>query len=102
MLERQFPYEFAPYDRRPIPVEPEPPERRRISVAFVLPDLKGKTLAEVAAFPVITEQAEPPEPSASKWKAMEPEPEPERTWNGDVGGLGKFAGGDLPIDGNGG
>ena len=25
LLERQFPHEFAPYDRRPIPKEPQPP-----------------------------------------------------------------------------
>jgi hypothetical protein len=25
LLERQFPREFAPYDRRPVPVEPSPP-----------------------------------------------------------------------------
>src|SRR5438128_1560821 len=25
LLERQFPTEFAPYDRRPVPIEPSPP-----------------------------------------------------------------------------
>ena len=50
LLERQFPHEFAPYDRRPIPVEPEP--EKRISVAFIV-DTKGKSLEEVCNFPVI-------------------------------------------------
>src|SRR5262249_38454760 len=114
LLERQFPHEFAPYDRRPIPVEPEPD--KKINVAFILPDLKGKTLAEVAAaFPVITEQAEP-KPTASNWKALaptEPESEPELTagerWDGDISRLGRVVRDsnsgsliDLPLDGNGG
>jgi hypothetical protein len=38
--ERQFPHEFAPYDRRPIPVEPEPLEKK-INVAFIV-DTKGQ------------------------------------------------------------
>jgi hypothetical protein len=70
-------------------------------------------LAEVAAFPVITEQAQP-EPSASNWKAFdhptEPEPEPTagEAWNGDVSKLGRVVRDansdsliDLPFDGNG-
>jgi len=26
MLERQFPAEFSPFDRRPVPIEPQPPK----------------------------------------------------------------------------
>jgi hypothetical protein len=63
LLERQFPHEFAPYDRRPIPVEPQP--EKRINVAFVV-DTKGKSLAEVANFPVVTEEIAPErEPEAN-------------------------------------
>ena len=40
-----------------LPKEPQPQEK--INVAFILPDLKGKSLAEVANFPVVTtEQAQ--------------------------------------------
>jgi hypothetical protein len=110
LLERQFPHEFAPYDRRPIPVEPDP--EKKINVAFVLPDLKGKALQEVAAFPVITEQPTAPTEPERKWTtATEPEPnrEPEReSWNGDVASLGRVVRDgnsdlaiDLPLDGNG-
>src|SRR5215831_3882167 len=61
LLERQFPHEFAPYDRRPIPVEPEP--EKKINVAFILPpEMKGKTLAEVANFPVMTTEQAMAEP----------------------------------------
>ena len=104
LLERQFPHEFAPYDRRPIPVEPE---QKRINVAFVV-DTKGKTLEEVANFPVLTtEQAMPEQKSGwSEINHSEPEPElepePQHTWNGNVSDLGKFRAGDLPLDGNGG
>jgi hypothetical protein len=92
LLERQFPHEFAPYDRRPIPVEPEP--EKKINVAFVV-DTKGKSLEEVVSFPVLTTQ-----------QAM-PEPEPEREltagelFDGDIGKLGRVVH-DLPFDGNGG
>jgi hypothetical protein len=90
LLERQFPHEFAPYDRRPIPVEPEP-EKKRINVAFVV-ETKGKSLEEVANFPVLTTQQAMPEP--------EPERElPERTWDGDISRLGRCEY-DLPLDGN--
>jgi hypothetical protein len=77
------------------------------------------TLQEVAAaFPVVTEQAEP-RPTTSNWKALaptEPEPEPEQAepeslheWDGDVSRLGRVVRDansgsliDLPLDGNGG
>jgi hypothetical protein len=36
LLERQFPHEFAPYDRRPIPVEPEPEDKKKINVGDAL------------------------------------------------------------------
>jgi hypothetical protein len=88
LLERQFPHEFAPYDRRPIPVEPEP--EKKINVAFVV-DTKGKSLEEIAnSFPVIREQAMP-----------EPEPEPTagELWDGDISRLGRCEH-DLPLDGN--
>jgi len=109
LLERQFPHEFAPYDRRPIPVEPEPQERK-INVAFVV-DTKGKSLEEVCNFPVITEQAKP-EPTTSNWKAValtEPELTEREQWSGDVASHGRVvrygnSGSliDLPLDGNGG
>jgi hypothetical protein len=70
LLERQFPREFAPFDRRPIPVEPQP--EKRINVAFVV-DTKGKSLAEVANFPVLT-----PEEIAQTAPEREPEPTPGR------------------------
>jgi hypothetical protein len=101
LLERQFPHEFAPYDRRPIPVEPEP--EKKITVAFVV-DTKGKTLQEVAAFP--TEQAEPEPPLPEPEQA---EPESFHEWDGDVSRLGRVVRDassgsliDLPLDGNGG
>jgi hypothetical protein len=90
LLERQFPHEFAPYDRRPIPVEPEPEVAKKINVAFILPDLKGKSLQEVANFPVITTE-----------EAM-PQPEPEREltagelFDGNISKLGRFVG-DVPL-----
>lgn len=67
LLERRFPADFAPYDRRPIPVEPEPLEKK-INVAFIV-DTKGKSLEEVASFPVLT-----PEEIAQKAPEREPEP----------------------------
>jgi hypothetical protein len=93
LLERQFPSEFAPYDRRPIPVEPEPREKR-INVAFVV-DTKGKTLQDIAnSFPVIT--------SGQAMAPTEPEPKPEPTagelFDGDISKLGRFPH-DLPLDG---
>jgi hypothetical protein len=91
LLERQFPHEYAAYDRRAIPTEPEP--EKKINVAFIV-DTGGKTLQEVGAFPVITEQAEP---KPGRRTDLEPpptltevdEPEPEREWNGDVASLGR-------------
>jgi hypothetical protein len=88
LLERQFPHEFAPYDRRPIPAEP--PEKR-INVAFIV-DTKGKSLKEVATFPVVTEEI------ASE---REPEPTPGELFDGNISKLGR-AEHDLPFDGNGG
>ena len=91
LLERQFPHEFAPYDRRPIPVEP--PAEKKINVAFVV-DTKGKSLEEVATFPVLT-----PEEVAQ----TAPEPQRELTlgklFDGNISKLGRFVG-DLPFDGN--
>jgi hypothetical protein len=61
-LERGWPNEFAPYDRRPIPIEPE--ERSRPSVAFILNSKDGmrpitfeEAQARFANFPV---QNDPP------------------------------------------
>jgi hypothetical protein len=57
LLERRWPDEFGRCDARMLPKEPQPQEK--INVAFILPDLKGKSLAEVANFPVVTtEQAQ--------------------------------------------
>src|SRR5262245_11705061 len=88
LLERQFPHEFAPYDRRPIPVEPEP--EKRINVAFVV-DTKGKSLQEVGNFPVIM-----------SGEADEPKPEPKagELFDGNIGKLGRVSH-DAPLDGNG-
>jgi len=76
LLERQFPHEFAPYDRRPIPVGPEPLEKK-INVAFIV-DTKGKSLEEVASFPVLT-----PEEIAQKAPEREPEPTPGELFDGN-------------------
>ena len=94
LLERQFPHEFAPYDRRPIPVEPEPLEKK-INVAFIV-DTKGKSLEEVASFPVLT-----PEEIAQKAPEREPEPTPGELFDGNIGKLGRVVH-DVPFDGNGG
>jgi len=56
LLERRWPNEFGRCDIRMLPKEPEAEETKKINVAFILPDLKGKTLAEVANFPVMTEE----------------------------------------------
>src|SRR5262245_59942741 len=45
LLERRWPNEFGRCDIRMLPKEPEPEETKRINVAFILPDLKGKSLA---------------------------------------------------------
>src|SRR5262249_53471503 len=91
LLERQFPHEFAPYDRRPIPVEPEP--EKRINVAFVV-DTKGKSLEEVASFPVLTHQEVAQTAPESE---REIEPEPKHEWSGNIGKLGRFPH-DLPFE----
>lgn len=90
LLERQFPHEFAPYDRRPIPVEPEP--EKRINVAFVV-ETKGKSLEEVATFPVISAE--------EIAKASEPEREltPGELFDGNIGKLGRFIA-DVPLTNN--
>ena len=60
------------YQRRPIPVEPEP--EKRIGVV----DTKGNALSEVANFPVIS-------PTEVAQTAQEREPEPENEWSGNIG-----------------
>jgi|SRR6516165_3985687 len=86
LLERRWPDEYGRVEVREIPREPA---EKKINVAFILPDLKGKSLAEVANFPVITEQAT---------AQIEPEPEPTagERWSGDIGRLGR-AEHDLPL-----
>jgi hypothetical protein len=91
LLERQFPHEFAPYDRRPIPVEPEP--EKRINVAFVV-DTKGKNLEEVATFPIMTTQE-----IAQKGPESEPELTAGELFDGNIGKLGRFVG-DVPLTNN--
>jgi len=54
LLERRWPDEFGRCDARMLP--PPAETEKRINVAFILPDLKGKTLQEVANFPVMTEE----------------------------------------------
>lgn len=89
-LARIYPDEFARTDARPQLPQPEP--ETRINVAFIV-DTKGKSLEEVASFPVITtEQA---------MASTEPEPTAGELFDGNIGKLGKFVGGDLPLDGNG-
>ncbi len=83
----------SPYDRRPIPVEPQP--EKKINVAFVV-DTKGKSLAEVANFPVLT-----PEEIAQTAPEREPEPTPGELFDGNIGKLGRVVH-DVPFDGNGG
>jgi hypothetical protein len=80
--------------RRPIPVEPEPLEKK-INVAFIV-DTKGKSLEEVASFPVLT-----PEEIAQKAPEREPEPTPGELFDGNIGKLGRVVH-DVPFDGNGG
>jgi hypothetical protein len=58
LLERQFPHEFAPFERRPIPAEVEAVEGKQVSIALVL-NTDLKSLQEVAAFPVRSVE-EPP------------------------------------------
>jgi hypothetical protein len=84
-LNGQFPREFAPYDRRPIPVEPE--SEKKINVAFIV-DTKGKSLEEVASFPVLATQQAMPEP--------EPEPTAGELFDGNISKLGRFPH-DLPL-----
>ena len=68
-LERTAANEFGRVDVRPLP-QPEP--EKKITVAFVI-DTKGKTLAEVANFPVVTtEQAQ----ARIRGGGRAPEPEP--------------------------
>jgi hypothetical protein len=86
LLERQFANEFAPYDRRPIPVEPEPEVAKKINVAFILPDLKGKSLQEVANFPVITTEEAMPKPELTAGELFD----------GNISKLGRFVG-DVPL-----
>jgi hypothetical protein len=77
-LERTAANEFGRVAERPLE-RPLPETERRINVAFIC-DTKGKSLQEVANFPVIASE-----------QAMAPaEPEPEAT------------AGDLSFDGNGG
>ena len=65
-----------------LPKEPEPEDKKRINVAFILPDLKGKTLQEVANFPVMTEQEA--KARIESHGHYEPEPEPsEADTNGE-------------------
>jgi transcription elongation factor Elf1 len=87
LLERQFPHEFAPYDRRPIPVEPE--LEKKINVAFVV-DTKDKSLQEVASFPVLTTQQAMPEPERER------ELTAGELFDGNIGKLGRVVH-DVPL-----
>jgi hypothetical protein len=69
LLERRGPDEFGRCDARILPKGPEP--ENKINVAFILPDLKGKTLTEVADFPVITT-----EEAQTRFRCGGREPEP--------------------------
>jgi len=79
LLERRWPGEFGRCDARMLPKEPVPQDK--INVAFILPDLKGKSLAEVANFPVVTtEQAQ----ASIRGCGTEPEPAQNEEPDGDV------------------
>jgi hypothetical protein len=56
LLKRQFPHEFAPYDRRPLPSEETP---KQISVAFVCKS--EKPLEDLLNFPMKGDVATPSE-----------------------------------------
>jgi len=64
-------------------------------VAFIV-DTKGKSLEEVASFPVLTL-----EEIAQKAPEREPEPTPGELFDGNIGKLGRVVH-DVPFDGNGG
>jgi hypothetical protein len=87
LLERRWPEEFGRSDARMLPKEPEP--QGKINVAFLLPDLKGKSLAEVANFPVITTEEAQTRVRAGG-RASEPQPaqneEPDSHANPDEPG----------------
>ena len=51
LLERQFPHEFAPYARRPIPVEGDDGKPKQFDVAIVC-NTGGKSLEQLLDFPV--------------------------------------------------
>jgi len=91
-LSRIYPDEFARVER-PQP-QPEPPEKK-INVAFIV-DTKGKSLEEVASFPVLT-----PEEIAQKAPEREPEPTAGELFDGNISKLGRVVH-DVPFDGNGG
>ena len=78
-LSRIYPDEFARVER-PQP-QPEPPEKK-INVAFIV-DTKGKSLEEVASFPVLT-----PEEIAQKAPEREPEPTAGELFDGNISKLG--------------
>jgi hypothetical protein len=59
-------------------------------------DTKGKSLEEVASFPVLT-----PEEIAQKAPEREPEPTPGELFDGNIGKLGRVVH-DVPFDGKGG
>jgi hypothetical protein len=89
LLERRFPAEFGRVDARPLP---EPEEKKKINVAFIV-NTGGKSLQEVASFPVISTE-----------ESMAPiEPEPESTagelFDGNISHLGTVEH-DLPFDSN--
>jgi hypothetical protein len=93
LLEQQFPHEFAPFERRPIPAEVEAVEGKQVSIQVVL-NTGGKSLEEVAAFPALT-------PEEVAQKAPEPEPTAGELFDGNIGKLGRVVH-DLPFDANGG
>jgi hypothetical protein len=86
-LARIYPDEFGRVDVRPLP-QPEP--EKKITVAFVC-DTKGKTLAEVANFPIITTEQAMPE--------SERGPTAGELFDGNISRLGSVEH-DLPYGGN--
>jgi hypothetical protein len=91
LLERRWPNEFGRCDIRLLPKEPEPEERKKINVAFILPDLKGKTLQEVANFPVMTGREAKARIESHGHYDPEPEADQGALFDGDISKPGRVA-----------
>lgn len=88
-LERTAPAEFGRVEARPLP---EPEEKKKVSVAIIL-NSGGKTLEQLAHFPV---RAEAAAQIAGEQTSPESEP-PESVFDGDISRLGPVEH-DVPLD----